>query len=327
MNKIYENPDVYIIKVPLPENPLRELNSYLILSEGEALLIDTGFKHPDSKAALMGALKELNVDRRHLKIFLTHLHTDHIGLADEVAGESAEIYMSGEDYRRYRESLEPEHWKESDQLFLQEGFSKGGLKQIVTTNPARKYMPERVFEASCISDGEKLYVGNTELICVQTNGHTPGHFSLYLPEEEIMFLGDHILYDITPNITAWMGVEDSLRDYLKNLDKIKEYPMQMALPGHRKVSKPVKERIEEIKRHHQIRLDGTIQIIKERPGSNADEIAALLKWSMRGKSWEEFPMEQKWFAVGEIIAHLDYLRHENVIAKELVDGIYRYYMK
>ena len=142
-----------------------------------------------------------------------------------------------------------------------------------------------------------------------------------------MFLGDHILYDITPNITAWMGVEDSLGDYLKNLDKIKKYPMQMALPGHRKVSKPVKERIEEIKRHHQIRLDGTIQIIKERPGSNADEIAALLKWSMRGKSWKEFPMEQKWFAVGETIAHLDYLRHENVIAKELVDGIYRYYMK
>lgn len=327
MKKIYENPDIYVIKVPLPGNPLRELNSYLILSAEEALIIDTGFKHPDSKAALMGALKELNVDRRHLKIFLTHLHTDHIGLADEVAGESAEIYMSGEDYKRYRESLDPAHWKESDALFLQEGFSKEGLEQIVTTNPARKYMPERVFEASCISDGEKLYVGNTELICVQTNGHTPGHFSLYLPEEEIMFLGDHILYDITPNITAWMGVEDSLGDYLKNLDKIKEYPMQMALPGHRKVSKPVKERIEEIKRHHQIRLDGTIQIIKERPGSNADEIAALLKWSMRGKSWEEFPMEQKWFAVGETIAHLDYLRHENVIAKELVDGIYRYYMK
>ena len=327
MNKIYENPDIYVIKVPLPGNPLRELNAYLIFAEGEAMLIDTGFKHPESKAALTGALDELGVDREHLKIFLTHLHTDHIGLTDEVAGENARVYMSGEDYRRYRVSLDPAHWKESDALFLKEGFSKEGLEQIVTTNPARKYMPDRIFTARTVSDGDILYVGNTKAVCVQTNGHTPGHFSLYLPEEEIMFLGDHILYDITPNITAWMGVEDSLGDYLKSLDKIGEYPMQMALPGHRKISKPVKERIEEIKRHHQIRLDGTIQIIKEHPGSNADEIAAGLKWSMRGKSWEEFPMEQKWFAVGETIAHLDYLRHENVVKKEMQDGIYRYYFK
>lgn len=327
MKKIYENPDVYVIKVPLPGNPLRELNSYLILSGGEALIIDTGFKHPTSKEALMGALEELHIDRQNLKIFLTHLHTDHIGLTDEVAGENTTIYMSGEDYGRYRESLDPAHWKESDALFLQEGFSKEGLEQIVTTNPARKYMPDRIFTAQTVSDGDMFYVGNTKAVCVQTNGHTPGHFCLYLPKEEIMFAGDHILYDITPNITAWMGVEDSLGDYLRNLDKIREYPMQMALPGHREVSKPVEERIAEIKRHHQIRLDGTIQIIREHPGSNADEIAAGLKWSMRGKSWEEFPMEQKWFAVGETIAHLDYLRHENVVKKEMQDGIYRYYFK
>ncbi len=327
MKKIYENPDVYVIKVPLPGNPLRELNSYLILSAGEALIIDTGFKHPKSKTALMGALEELRIDRQNLKIFLTHLHTDHIGLADELAGENTVIYMSGEDYKRYRESLDPAHWKESDALFLQEGFSKEGLEQIVTTNPARKYMPEKIFEAKTVSDGDIFYVGNTKAVCVQTNGHTPGHFCLYLPEEELMFAGDHILYDITPNITAWMGVEDSLGDYLKNLDKIGKYPMQMTLPGHREISKPVKDRIEEIKRHHQIRLDGTIQIIKDHPGSNADEIAAELKWSMRGKSWKEFPMEQKWFAVGETIAHLDYLRHENVIKKVMQDSIYRYYFK
>ena len=46
-----------------------------------------------------------------------------------------------------------------------------------------------------------------------------------------------------------------------------------------------------------------------------------------GKSWKEFPMEQKWFAVGETIAHLDYLRHENVIKKVMQDSIYRYYFK
>ena len=212
-------------------------------------------------------------------------------------------------------------------MLFAEGFPEEGLKEIVTTNPARRYMPEKIFHAQYISDGTEIEVGSTKFVCIQTNGHTPGHFSLYLPKEEIMFLGDHILYDITPNITAWMGVEDSLGDYLKNLEKMKQYPMKMALPGHRGASKDVLERIEEIKVHHEIRLDSTIRIVGEHPGYHADQIAAELKWSMRGKSWNEFPMEQKWFAVGETIAHLDYLRHENVLYKEMVDGIYRYYLK
>jgi glyoxylase-like metal-dependent hydrolase (beta-lactamase superfamily II) len=327
MKKIYNNPEIFQIKIPLPENPLRELNSYLIRSGDESLLIDTGFHHPASLHALQSALDEIGVRRQAMHIFLTHLHTDHIGSVCDVSDENTIIYMSEPDYVRYRNSIVPGYWDISDQAVLKEGFSAEGLEQIVETNPARKYMPKDIFYAQHITDGTQIQVGNTTCICVMTNGHSPGHCSLYLPEQEIMFLGDHILYDITPNITAWLGVEDSLGDYLKNLEKMKQYPMQMALPGHRVASKGVLERIEEIKVHHQIRLDGTIRIIKEHPGYNADQIAAQLKWSMRGKSWDEFPMEQKWFAVGETVAHLDYLRHQNVIYKEMEDGIYRYFMK
>ena len=131
---------------------------------------------------------------------------------------------------------------------------------------------------------------------------------------------------MSEEIAAMLNVtENSL--LLENLEKMKQYPMQMALPGHREASKDIFQRIEEIKIHHQIRLDGTIKIVKEHPGLNGDQIAAQLKWSMRGKSWDEFPMEQKWFAVGETIAHLDYLRKQNVLFREMEEGIYRYYLK
>ncbi len=40
-----------------------------------------------------------------------------------------------------------------------------------------------------------------------------------------------------------------------------------------------------------------------------------MKWSMRGKCWEEFPITQRWFAVGETMAHLDYLIAIHVVEK------------
>lgn len=327
INKIYDNPEIYEIHIPLPENPLRELNSYLIRSGGESLLVDTGFRHPVSLKALQDALEELQVDRGTLRVFLTHLHTDHIGLVCDITDENSLIYMSEVDYSIYYQSMTPQRWEQSDAFFIMEGFSEQGLKQITESNPARKYMPNKVFHPQYIIDGMEIELGNTLCVCVKTNGHTPGHFSLYLPQEEIMLLGDHILFDITPNIACWMESEDSLGDYLESLDKIKRYPMQLYLPGHRTVSRDLLERIEEIKEHHKIRVEETLQIVKQYPGLHADEIAAKLKWYMRGKTWAEFPMEQKWFAVGETIAHLDYLRVRAMVDKQLEKDIFRYYLK
>lgn len=48
-----------------------------------------------------------------------------------------------------------------------------------------------------------------------------------------MLLGDHVLFDITPNITDWWDVPDSLGNYLRSLDKLEAYPVTLPLPGHR----------------------------------------------------------------------------------------------
>lgn len=37
---------------------------------------------------------------------------------------------------------------------------------------------------------------------------------------------------------------------------------------------------------------------------------------MRGKTWEEFPLSQRWFAVGETIAHLEYLMERGLAKRE-----------
>ena len=58
----------------------------------------------------------------------------------------------------------------------------------------------------------------------------------------------------------------------------------------------------------------------------AYEIAGRMKWKIRARNWEEFPVTQKWFAVGEAMSHLDYLRTRGRIRRQKdADGFLRYY--
>ena len=51
-----------------------------------------------------------------------------------------------------------------------------------------------------------------------------------------------------------------------------------------------------------------------------------MTWSMRGKQWHEFPPTQKWFAMGETLAHLEYLLHHGALEKKVVSDIVHYYV-
>ena len=51
-----------------------------------------------------------------------------------------------------------------------------------------------------------------------------------------------------------------------------------------------------------------------------DPVAYRMHWDMSYKSWDEFPIPQKWFATGEAIAHLRYLEEQGTIHREPGDG-------
>ena len=55
-------PNLYLVRVPLPHNPLRALNSYFILDDdGTTTIVDVGFNHPDCEQALDDALAALDL--------------------------------------------------------------------------------------------------------------------------------------------------------------------------------------------------------------------------------------------------------------------------
>mgnify|MGYP003187789086 CR=1 FL=1 len=294
VEQLYHNPDIYRIYVPLPDNPLKYLNCYVLVSDGETLIIDTGFNRPECKQALFDGLDELQVDFAHTKLFLTHLHGDHSGLTEELTVRGVPVFMNAIDYNYLCQELASGGWQAMEQIFLSEGFPIEEIEKQKKGNQARLYSPQHPFPAATVQDNDVLTVGDVSLRCIHTPGHTPGHTCLYIEEKEILFSGDHILFDITPNISVWRNVPYSLADYLESLQKIKCLKVSHTFPGHREFHGDIQDRIDALTLHHHARLKEILDAI--------------------GRAWEDFSPNQKWFAMGETLAHIKWLSDKGAIS-------------
>ncbi|MBR6114163.1 MAG: MBL fold metallo-hydrolase [Oscillospiraceae bacterium] len=316
---------IYRIGVPLPDNPLRELNSYFLRGTDRDLLIDTGFRNPVCQSALEEGLRTLESDPARRDVLLTHLHSDHSGNADLFALPGRHVYLSGTDLGYLRQFRSGAILERQRARYLAEGMPSALEKEISAVNPADNQAIEQITDQFVpLRDGDVISVGDLSLETVLVPGHTPGNTVFLCRRQGILFSGDHILFDITPNITAWDGVEDSLGDYLDNLNRIRDLPVKQTLPGHRGPGE-FRPRVDELLRHHRRRLNEARRIVEENPGLNAFEITAQMTWQIRARSWDDFPITQKWFAMGECMSHLDYLRRRGLIRREEFGGMRRYY--
>lgn len=315
--QVYHKPDIYKIEVPLRGNALKNLNSYVILDGGESLVIDTGFLTEECRQVLIAGLGRLGVSPEHTKLFITHLHSDHMGLAQYFDYPDSTIYMGEIEYDYYLKLQSGRINKILADTFLVEGFPDSELEEATFKNPARVYLPSESFSVTTVADQQKIRVGGVELTALLMPGHTAGQMCLYIEKEKIMFTADHVLFDITPNITNWPGMTDPLDQYIHSLNKIRSYAVETVFPAHRNLSdKSMEQRIEEIIAHHRARAEEILTAIREHPGSHAYEIASVITWSLHGRTFATAPKQQKWFAVGETLAHIDYLLHRGRIRRE-----------
>jgi glyoxylase-like metal-dependent hydrolase (beta-lactamase superfamily II) len=321
IEKVVKN--LYRIKIPLPRNPLKYVNSYLIKDKTRSLIVDTGFNMDECYMEMIDALRVLHVKPDKTDFFITHLHADHFGLIDRIASQSNVLVSSVEAPIAVEAIENPDYWIEIANFLEMNGFPSEELTNILKYHPGIRYNSTRT-ELQPVSDGEMLEYGDFSLSVILTPGHSPGHVCLYEPEKKLFFSGDHILFDITPNITWWPSLDNSLEEYLKSLEKVYELDVVATLPGHRNIYRNHRMRIKEIKEHHNQRLSEALNALRK-GAKTAWEVAPHISWDIKFKEWDELPITQKWFAVGETIAHLIYLEKKRIVAREERDGSFLFF--
>jgi glyoxylase-like metal-dependent hydrolase (beta-lactamase superfamily II) len=280
--------NIYRIEIPLPKSPLKTLNSYFIKNpNGRSLLIDTGFNRKECKDAIFNALEELQVDMDKTDLFITHLHSDHCGLVSSLAKPGTKIYCGKIDSEIINDNMTDEYWEGLDETFIGYGFPRAATGRNTDIHPGRRYSNEHHIDFTFVKHGDIIEVGKYNLKCIMTPGHTPSHMCLYDEKEKILFSGDHILGDITPNICYGLKLEDPLKAYFDSLKLVRDLDIKHIFTAHReKVEDPYK-RIDELLKHHELRLAEVMNIIKGKT-LNAYQVAEHMTWDIEYDVWENF---------------------------------------
>ncbi len=322
-------PGVYQVKVPIPNNPLGFLNSYLVAGKDGWFMVDTGWYTEDAFEALQAGLKELGLVLTDIDtMIITHVHPDHFGLAGRIKQVSPKTRLLA--HRWEADLIESRYIKFSalrDKMGAM--MDRHGVPRVDLSTLQSASMPALKFVTITMPDealygGETISTGVYDLEVIWTPGHSPGHICLYEPKNRLLFAGDHVLPDITPNISYHVQSGDNpLGDFINALRKLENLPVSRVLPAHQQIFEDLRGRIAAIVEHHEHRKREVLQAIRN-GCRTAYDISARITWDIPGMTWEQFPPLEKRSAVTETVAHLECLRWEGKVTRRTGDGVIHY---
>jgi glyoxylase-like metal-dependent hydrolase (beta-lactamase superfamily II) len=151
---------------------------------------------------------------------------------------------------------------------------------------------------------------------IATPGHAAGHICFYDKLSKLMFCGDHVLPQISPNVSFIPGVDGNpLLSFLQSLEQINQFEVIKAYPGHREPFESFNMRVVELIVHHQERLEKMIALL-EKP-----KTVYRLCLDFFG---EQLPIHQMRFAMAETLAHVIYLQQAGRIVEKEHEAVCYY---
>jgi glyoxylase-like metal-dependent hydrolase (beta-lactamase superfamily II) len=292
-------PGVRRIVLPIPFE-LDHVNVYLVPESDGWLLIDSGIETNACFQALADGLASHRIRIDDIRsIVLTHMHPDHIGLASRL------IELSGARLIMHRAELE--HLRaivDGSHDTMGEGLRRGavpeGLQHEVRHAIGMLRDSLHALEPDWLLEGGETIETDAEMYeAIWTPGHSPGHICLYARNERLLFSGDHILTDITPNI-SWQPGRDALDDFLASLRKLEPYNIDLVLPSHGEPFDGHRAWIADTIRHHEERSSAIAALLDRKPQTAHELVSGI--WTGR------FGPFHYYFAVFEVLAHLEHMR-------------------
>lgn len=283
-------PGITAVPLRMPGGFLPYSLAYLIRDEcGDIHVVDPGSDIAENRCRLQDAMTDAGGSLR--SIIVTHLHSDHFGLAawlHHVSGApvvmhradvaAVEAEASGVDREAVDASLAA--WgvppTRRDELI------RISREEPATTPPSSSYRP--LDGLAAVVD-----VPGVEIEAINTPGHTAGSIVLKLPHAGVLFTGDLVL----PHIHSGIGLGGStgrnpLTDYLTSLDAMPALDGLEVLPGHGYRFVGVARRAEMLRAHHLRRARQVGHVAKARPDASLWEIASYVSWTAGWQNMRDF---------------------------------------
>lgn len=317
---------VHQIKLPMPEGTLDHANVYLIEGDTGNLLIDSGWYTPEAFSTLKEELRSNGFDLKDItQIVITHLHADHYGMAGkikELSGAKVALSEIEASMIHLRYVNMPPLLDEVSHFLHANGTPQSELSLLSKASmPARQFVIPIKPDIK-LKDGQKISMPPFEFKALLTPGHSPGHVCFYEPKRKLLFTGDHILPDITPNIGLHpQSAKDPLGDYIKSLETLKKLEVNFIFPGHGSVFNSLDQRIDALLLHHEQRKADIVKLIQD-DRKTAYQIAIEIIWIPDDEAvrFQTLSALDRRLAILETLAHLQLLAIEGKVKKTEEDG-------
>ncbi len=302
---------VFELRLPIPfEDGL--VNVFLFADGDEADLLDCGMNSDESVDAIKQAIAHIG-GRRLRRLVVTHIHPDHYGAAGTFAGEGlADLYI-----HRLEVPLVHPRYVELEQLvkevrtyLLVNGVPPGDSEVLSNSQRALSQVVKTAEPSVQLDGAESLQMGRRTLRVEWTPGHSPGHICLYDRRDSLLFAGDHMLPELSPNIGLHpQSTPDPLHEYLDGLRRLAAYEPELILPSHGRPFTDAPARVKVLEAHHRRRLEQIVEIVGH--GKQTGWEVALELWGPRENLYE------KRLALQEALAHLQALAVDDRVEKSV----------
>lgn len=266
-----------------------------------------------------------------LRVLVTHMHPDHIGLAHWLTSRwsgpehECRLWISSTDWNAARMASQSTTGFGGDSaaaFFASHGLTDPDAVQKVRarSNYYASMVPQVPPRFRRLMDGDTVRIGPRDWRCIAGYGHAPEHIALFAADDRLLISGDMVLPRISTNVSV-IDIEpeaDPLPLYLASLARFDALPGDtLVLPSHGRPFRGLPARIAQLREHHELRLADTVAACAKAPCSAADLLPVLFG--------RKLDLHQTTFAMGEAVAHLHALWLAGRLRRQRgADGVWRF---
>ena len=299
-------PGILWLRMFLPFS-LSHINLWLLNDGATWSVIDTGVSIKECKDIWRNTFVTALEDRPVSRVFVTHLHPDHVGCAGWLTRTfGAPLWMTRDEYLLARilvaDTGRPTP-AAGDRFYTGAGFEPGQMnfyhKMFGMFGKFVAPMPEAYRR---IQHKDRIRIGENEWDIIVGKGHSPEHACFYNEKQNLLISGDQLLPTISSNVSVFPTEPEAnpLADWIRSLELLKNSVPKdvLVLPAHGKPFRGAHHRADEMIAEHFDALEKLKDLCRE-PKRAVDVFSVLFKSRIDNNNLI--------MATGESIAHLNYL--------------------